>query len=96
MVGARRLMTISLPPELLKKAEGVAKQENRTKSELVREAIRFYVDTSELRRRVSRDRLFGLIDEVQARTRSVPPQEIRKLVHDAVEAARRGRPRASA
>ena len=36
-------MTISLPPDLYKKAMAVAKEELRTKSELVREALRSYV-----------------------------------------------------
>ena len=42
-MSTRRLMTNSLPPPLLKKAEAVAHEENRTKSDLLREALRFYV-----------------------------------------------------
>jgi len=37
-----RVFTISMPPEMAKAAESLAKQENRTMSELVREAIRVY------------------------------------------------------
>jgi CopG family transcriptional regulator/antitoxin EndoAI len=36
--------TISLPPRLLKEAERTAKEEDRTKSELVREALRMYIE----------------------------------------------------
>ena len=36
--------TVSLPPRLIKEAERVAKEENRTKSELVREALRMYIE----------------------------------------------------
>jgi CopG family transcriptional regulator/antitoxin EndoAI len=36
--------TVSLPPKLIKEAERVAKQEDRTKSELVREALRMYIE----------------------------------------------------
>ena len=36
--------TISLPPKLVREAERTAKEENRTKSELVREALRFYLE----------------------------------------------------
>lgn len=36
--------TVSLPPGLVKKAERTAKEENRTKSELVREALRMYLE----------------------------------------------------
>lgn len=95
-MGTRRLITISLPPRLLKAAERIAEQENRTKSELLREALRFYIDTSEVRRSATRDRLFALIDEVQSRTKGSEPRRIRKLVLEAVDAARRQRRRATA
>ncbi len=62
IMGTRKLITISLPPQLLKKAEQVAEQENRTKSELLREALRFYIDASEVRRRATRERLLAFID----------------------------------
>ena len=35
---------ISLPPRLLKEAERTAKEEDRTKSELVREALRMCIE----------------------------------------------------
>ena len=44
-MGTRKLITISVPPPLLRRAEQIAREENRTKSELFREALRFYVDT---------------------------------------------------
>jgi metal-responsive CopG/Arc/MetJ family transcriptional regulator len=40
---ATKLVTISLPPKLLKEAEQVAQEEHRTKSELLREALRVYI-----------------------------------------------------
>ena len=39
-----RILSLSLPPDLLREAERIAKQEGRTKSELFREALRRYVD----------------------------------------------------
>jgi len=36
--------TVSLPPMLIKEAERVAKEEDRTRSELVREALRMYIE----------------------------------------------------
>ena len=39
-----RILSLSLPPDLLREAERVAKQEGRTKSELFREALRRYVE----------------------------------------------------
>jgi CopG family transcriptional regulator/antitoxin EndoAI len=41
---ATKTWTISLPPKLVREAERTAKEENRTKSELVREALRFYLE----------------------------------------------------
>jgi predicted transcriptional regulator len=37
-----RTLSITLPPEMLSRAERLAQQENRTMSELVREALRHY------------------------------------------------------
>jgi predicted transcriptional regulator len=96
LMGTRKLITISLPPPLLKKAEELAREENRTKSELLREALRFYVETTEVRRVAARDRFLALVDRVQARANRVPAREIRKVLSEAVEAARRGKRRASA
>lgn len=38
-----KLVTISMMPELLKQVENLAKEEHRTKSELLREALREYL-----------------------------------------------------
>jgi CopG family transcriptional regulator/antitoxin EndoAI len=38
-----RILSLSLPPELVAEAERVAKREGRTRSELFREALRRYV-----------------------------------------------------
>jgi CopG family transcriptional regulator/antitoxin EndoAI len=45
-----KLITISIFPELLEEAEKVAREENRTRSELIREALRRYIAERELRR----------------------------------------------
>jgi CopG family transcriptional regulator/antitoxin EndoAI len=37
-----RTLSITLPPEMLLRAEALAREENRTMSELVREALRHY------------------------------------------------------
>lgn len=96
VVETRKLITISLPFPLFKEAEQMAQEENRTKSELVREALRFYIETKEVRKRVAREQVFEVIDQVQARTKGVPPREIRKLVREAVEAVRLKKHRARA
>lgn len=37
-----KILSITLPPVMLKEAEQLARKENRTMSELVREALRYY------------------------------------------------------
>jgi len=39
-----KVVTISIPPKLLKQAERLAHKEQRTKSEVVRDALRLYLD----------------------------------------------------
>ena len=85
-MAARKLITISLPPPLLKQAEAVAREEHRTKSELVREAIRFYVETRTVRKETTRERIAPLLARVDARTRRAPPAEIRRAIRGAVSA----------
>jgi metal-responsive CopG/Arc/MetJ family transcriptional regulator len=95
-MGSRKLITISLPPPLVKKAEELAREENRTKSELLREALRFYVETKDVRRAAARERFLAVLDQVQARTAGVPSRHIRKVVGEALDAVRRRKRRASA
>ena len=38
-----KVISLSLPPELLREAERIAKKEGRTRSELFREALRRYI-----------------------------------------------------
>lgn len=40
---ARETMTISLPPEMAREVDTLRKREHRTRSELVREALRTYL-----------------------------------------------------
>ena len=40
-----KTLSVTLPPEMLARAEEIAKKENRTMSELVREALRQYERT---------------------------------------------------
>jgi CopG family transcriptional regulator / antitoxin EndoAI len=45
-----KVITVSLPPNLLKDAERLAREERRTRSELLREALREYIATRRWRR----------------------------------------------
>jgi CopG family transcriptional regulator / antitoxin EndoAI len=42
-----KILSLSLPPELLREAEKISKKEGRTKSELFREALRRYIKEKE-------------------------------------------------
>ena len=95
-MGARKLVTISLPPQLLRKAEEMAREENRSRSELLREALRFYVEAKDVRRIARRNRLGPMLDRVQSRTKGVAAREIRKVIRESLEAVRREKRRATA
>lgn len=59
--------TISLPPQMAEKAEALARLEDRSKSELVREALRQYValrEWEQMQAKASRKaQAFGITDE---------------------------------
>ena len=50
-------ITFSLPPEMARELRRVVKEEDRTLSELLREAIRLYMEEREWRRRERLERL---------------------------------------
>ena len=52
-----RTITFSLPPEMFAEVQRVKDEEGRDMSELVREALRLYMDDRELRREQRRKRL---------------------------------------
>ena len=52
-----RTITFSLPPEMFEEVQRVKDEEGRDMSELVREALRLYMEDRELRREQRRQRL---------------------------------------
>ena len=52
-----RTITFSLPPEMFKEVQRVKAREGRDMSELVREALRLYMEDRELRREQRLERL---------------------------------------
>ncbi|MXZ89861.1 MAG: ribbon-helix-helix protein, CopG family [Chloroflexi bacterium] len=52
-----RTITFSLPPEMYQEVQRVKEEEGRDMSELVREALRLYMEDRELRREQRRQRL---------------------------------------
>ena len=75
-----KILSLSLPPELVREAERIAKQEGRTKSELFREALRRYIEERRWR---------GLQRYGAGRVRAAGMTE--SDVDRAVQAFRRGR-----
>ena len=60
-----KVLSLSLPPTLLREAERLAKKEGRTKSELFREALRRYLQErrwAELRRYGTQQTRIGLME----------------------------------
>lgn len=57
-----KVVTVSIPPGLLREAEKMARREQRTKSEVVRDALRLYLDLQSDRgfRRAVRERAAAL------------------------------------
>jgi CopG family transcriptional regulator / antitoxin EndoAI len=68
--------SISLPPSLVKEAEEAAKEEHRTKSELIREALRQYLEGRRFRKLqvygAKRARELGIVSE----------DDVDRLVHE--------------
>ncbi len=56
MPRSRRAITFSLPPEMDEQVRQFIQEEDRTMSEFLREAIRFYMDEQEWVRRQRRQR----------------------------------------
>jgi CopG family transcriptional regulator / antitoxin EndoAI len=74
-----KIWNISLPPEMARAAEKTAKEEARTKSELIREALRQYL----WGRRWKELRRYG---EQKAGERGIREEDLDDLVHEARKA----------
>jgi predicted transcriptional regulator len=71
-----KTLSVTLPPEMLSRAEKLARKENRTMSELVREALRYY----ERQRWWEETTAYG---QSRARALGIGEQDIEQLVHEA-------------
>lgn len=70
-----RLLSVSVPDDLLDEAEDLAREQGRSKSELVREALRAHVATQRLRRLQADAR-------ERAERRGIGPEDVEALVDD--------------
>ena len=70
-----KILSLSLPPDLLRAAERIAKREGRTKSELFREALRHYISDERWRRL----REYGA---EQSQRLGVRQSDVERLIHE--------------
>jgi predicted transcriptional regulator len=70
-----RTLSITLPPEMLSRAEALAKKENRTMSELVREALRQY----ERQRWWEETNAYG---RARAEALGIREEDVDRLIHE--------------
>ncbi len=70
-----KILPISLPPEMLDNVSQLAKKEHRTKSELVREALRRYIEDKEWKT----IRMYGA---TRAKARGVTEADVDRIIHE--------------
>lgn len=70
-----KTITFSLPPEMAEDVEKIMRAEGRTRSELLREALRKYIEDREWLRLLR----YG---EQKARTRGIAPEDVEGLVEE--------------
>jgi predicted DNA-binding protein len=78
-----RTLSVTLPPEMLKRAQSIAKRESRTMSELVREALRHYD------RRVRWDDV-STYGRQRAEERGLREGDAERVVHESRRGSSRG------
>jgi metal-responsive CopG/Arc/MetJ family transcriptional regulator len=69
-------INLSMPEDLLKRADAVAEREMRSRSEVMRAALQFYIE-----RRGLLDRLFAIMDKHSSK-RGLKPSDVAQAVQD--------------
>ena len=64
----RKVITFSMPPEMAEQLQEVVREDGRTMSEFLREAIRSYMDEREWLRQERRQRVIARRDEQEQAT----------------------------
>lgn len=70
-----RTLSVTLPPDMLKRAQSIAKRESRTMSELIREALRHY----ERRSWWEEVNAYG---RARAKRQGIREEDVDRLVHE--------------
>jgi predicted transcriptional regulator len=74
-----RTLSVTLPPDMLKRAQSIAKKESRTMSELIREALRHYERRSYFSSTWDDVNAYG---RAQADRQGIREQDVERLVHE--------------
>jgi len=83
-----RTLSVTLPPDMLKRAQSIAKKESRTMSELIREALRHYERRSHVSSMWADVNAYG---RAQAERQGIREQDVDRLIHEARASKRGGR-----
>src|SRR2546423_9911313 len=86
--------TISLPPAMLQQLERVRKEENRTRSELVREALRQYIESRYPAEKTTKEEL-AAIRRGRAAFKRGDYRSLTDLINELEPAARKARRKSS-
>lgn len=70
-----KTLSVTLPPDMLKRAQSIAKKESRTMSELIREALRYY------ERRSWWDEV-NAYGRASAHRKGISESDVQRLVHE--------------
>lgn len=75
MLRATKPITISIMPEMLEQVNRIAREESRTRSELLREAVRRYIAEKELTR-------LNRYGQAKARDLNLEPEDVDRLIRE--------------
>jgi len=70
-------LNIALPEDLVKKADELAKKEYRNRSELIREALRKYIEDKE-----EWEQIFKSSEEAMSKMGINSEEEVNQIIHD--------------
>jgi CopG family transcriptional regulator/antitoxin EndoAI len=73
MVRTTKTVTLSLPPEMVDKIDELMKEEGRTRSELLREALRRYAEEQEMKK-------IYRYGEIKAREKGITEDQIEDMI----------------
>jgi CopG family transcriptional regulator/antitoxin EndoAI len=73
MARTTKTITLSLPPEMVDKIEELMKEEGRTRSELLREAVRRYAEEQEMKK-------IYRYGEIKTRERGITEDQIEDII----------------